>query len=109
MDDERRRTARAGPGQLWPDPGGAGAPCRDFPADAVGVRARPEVPDGRHLRPAPVQGGMGTGGAAAGVIYPAAVSARRAGMGPGPAAATGRSARPRGGGTAVAPQLVGTR
>ena len=30
-------------------------------------------------------------------------------MGAGPAAATGRGARPRGGGAAVAPQLVGTR
>src|ERR1700747_2254399 len=80
-----------------------GAPCRDFPAHAVGVRARAEVSDGCHLCPAPVQGGVGTGGAAAGVIYRAAVSARRAGVGSGPAAAAGRGARPGGGRAAVAP------
>ena len=59
--------------------------------------------------PGSCPGRMGTGGAAAGVIYPAAFRARKADMGPGAAAATGRSARPGGSGTAVAPQLVGTR
>ncbi len=63
-------------------------PCRDLPADAVGVRARAEVSDGCHLCPAPFRGGMGTGGAAAGVIHPAAVPARQADMGSGPPAAT---------------------
>src|SRR6266704_3974299 len=91
------------------DPGGASAPCRDLAADAVCVRARAEVPDGCDLCPAPFRGGMGAGGAAARVIHPAAVSSRKANMGAGSPAATGRGTRPRDGRAAIAPQLVGTR
>jgi hypothetical protein len=55
-----------------PDPGGTGAPCRDLPADAVGVRARPEISDGCHLRPT----GLPHGTSSTSTFSPA-VSARR--------------------------------
>jgi len=88
------------PGQLRPDPGGAGAPCRDLPANPVGVRARPEVSHGCHLRPDPFRGGMGTGRASRTFHSPGSRPRGAGRYGFRTAAATGRGARPRGGGTA---------
>jgi hypothetical protein len=83
--------------------------CWDLAANTVGIRTRPEVTHGCHLRPASFPGRVGACCSAACVLHSADVRAREADLGPGPAAAPRRGGGLGRGGIAAAPQLVGAR